>query len=273
MSKIQFDHKNPDIEIVRKVVFEKLKQESDFKQWSDSSGIQAFDKYFEYANTPPSNHGIFIELAREVFWQLIIEGIIFPGMNPSNPNLPWFSRTKHGKDVIESESPSPHDPTGYLSNLRDNISEPDSTTIAYLEESLATYRTQNIVASTVMLGIASERVFLLLCDSLLNALEDGKEKKKFERLLGGFAVKPKLQWLHDKLQSIKDKKTDGFPENSTLMTTAIADLLRYQRNELGHPRETPPLLKPKEAHSNLLMFSSYYETAEKVRAFLSENKV
>jgi hypothetical protein len=172
-----------------------------------------------------------------VFWQLVIEGILAPGMDSSNLNLPWFHVTKYGKDVIQSGTANPHDPTGYLKRLKEKIQSPDPTVIAYLEESLATFRRGNRVASTVMLGIAAERVFLLLCDSLTSALADPNEHKAFAKILGRFPMKPKLDWVHQKIQLIP-KTHSNFPDNANVMLTVIFDFVRTQRNELGHPRET-----------------------------------
>ena len=57
------------------------------------------------------------------------------------------------------------------------------------------------------------------------------------------------------------------------MLVAIYDLMRCQRNELGHPRETPPNIQRQDAFVNLQIFPRYYEIAEEVRAFLASNQV
>ena len=64
-----------------------------------------------------------------------------------------------------------------------------------------------------------------------------------------------------------------FPRMLALMVTAIYDMIRMQRNDVGHPRENPPRLTQGDAHANLLVFPRYYETAEVVRRFLSTRKV
>ena len=83
-------------------------------------------------------------------------------------------------------------------------------------------------------------------------------------------MKPKLDWVHQKIQSVKAPR---FPENANIMVTAIYDFVRSQRNDLGHPRETPPAVTQEDAFVNLQVFPRYYETAEEVRAFLAANKV
>lgn len=268
-SKIPINPAEPDIEAVREIVFARLKHQPDWKQL-DQSG-QGFENYVEYIGVP--NAGVLAFQAQEVFWQLVIEGILAPGMNSSNMNLPWFHRTKYGEKIISEQPSTPHDPTGYLKRIIDNLSNPDDTVIAYLSESLFSFRRGNLVASTVMLGIAAERVFLLVCQSMLNALKSDTEKRKLENILKRFQMKPKLDWVHSKIQNLQDNRVPGLPENSTLMLTTIYDLIRNQRNELGHPREIPPKIEREDAYVNLQVFPRYYETAEEVRIFLSSNKV
>jgi len=269
MSKVPFAPNNPDIEAVREIVLARLKKQPDWNQL-DQTG-QGFEPYVEYVGN--SDPGFLAFQAQEVFWQLVIEGILAPGMNSSNMNLPHFHRTKYGKQVINEEIPTPHDYTGYIARISHNVTIPDQTVLAYLSESLHSFRSGNLVASTVMLGIAAERVFLLVCNSMLDALQDVTEKKKLQKILNRFPMKPKLVWIHNKVQSLQDNKVPGFPENGTLMLTTIYDLIRNQRNELGHPREAPPIMKREDAYVNLQVFPRYYEKSEEVREFLSSNKV
>jgi len=145
--------------------------------------------------------------------------------------------------------------------------------MAYLAESLNNLRHGTPVASTVMLGIGAERVFVLVAESLQRALSDPTEKSDLSRLLSRYQMKPKLDWIHDKIQRIQEQRVVGFPDNATLMVTAMYDLIRCQRNELGHPRETPPSVSKEDAFVNLQIFPRYYETSEVVRGFLSTNSV
>jgi hypothetical protein len=209
--------------------------------------------------------------AHKVFWQLLIEGIVAPGMNSSNLNLPWFHVTEYGKRVLATGPGNPHDPTGYLTRLTEKVPKPDPTVLAYLTESLDAFRRGSSIASTVMLGIAAERVFTMLCEALNASLASPGEKQKFGKLLARFPMKPKLDWLDQKLQTLQGQP--GFPENHNIMVTTVYDLMRCQRNELGHPQTAPPRLSREDAFVNLQVFPRYYQTAEQVRAFLSTNSV
>jgi hypothetical protein len=267
--RIPFDARSPDPDVVRQIVVERLRRDSTWSQL-DPTG-DGFAPYVEYVGQDGRRPLLF--LTQEVFVQLFVEGILAPGLDSHNLNLPWFHITRHGREVLASSEPQPYDPTGYLARLRERVANPDPTVIAYLAESLETFRKNNRVASAVMLGIAAERVFLLLCDALAGALSNPAEKTAFTKLLDRFPIKPKLDWVQNKIQQIQKQAHAGFPENAGIMLVAIYDLMRCQRNELGHPRETPPQMHRQDAFVNLQIFPRYYEIAEEVRAFLGSNTV
>jgi hypothetical protein len=266
MSGIPFSPNNPDLEAVRQIIFARLRAEPNWKQL-DRAG-DGYTRYVEYKGTEREGRNALVFAAQEVFWQLVVEGVLSPGMDSNNIELPWFHVTRYGQEVLKAGPANPHDPTDYLRRIHDKIPQADQTVLVYLSESLNSFRHGDRVASTVMLGIAAERVFLLLCESLAAALTSPAEQKAFGKILGSFPMNPKLQWVHQKMQSVKGP---GFPENANIMVTAIYDLVRNQRNELGHPRDKPPAVSQEDAFVNLQVFPRYYQTAEEVRTFLARN--
>jgi hypothetical protein len=267
---IPFDCFHPDWPLVRQIIFNRLRTDPNWKQL-DKTG-EGFNPYVEYVGGQPEP-AKFAFYVLEVFWQLVIDGILAPGTDSWNMDLPWFHVTLYGRHVLNEGEYQPYDPTAYLQRLRDKIGTPDATVMAYVEEALATFRRRSLIAAMVMLGVAAERVFLLLCRSTHTALGSPKEQSKFGAVLNRPAMKPKLDWLHPKILQLQGAGLQGFPENAALAVTVVYDLIRNQRNDLGHPRETPPKVTVDEAFTNLQIFPSYYETAEKVRAFLSTNKI
>jgi hypothetical protein len=271
-SKIPFSASTATLETARQIVFARLRVDGGWRQLGYG---QEFDCYIEYLSSSGcgDSRSRFAVLLIEVFWQLVGEGILSPGYDADNDRFPFFHITDYGRWVLASASPLPYDPAGYLVHLQQKVAAPDATVMAYLAESLETFRKGNLVASTVMLGIAAERVFLLLCEAIEPALADPGERKQFGILVKAFAIKPKLDWVHKKIQQIQKRRPAGFPENATIMTVAIYDLLRCQRNDLGHPREVPPNVTRDDAFVNLQIFPRYFGLADEVRAFLKENTV
>jgi hypothetical protein len=187
--KTPFDPTRPDPEAVRQIVIERLRHDKAWRQF-DPTG-SGFAPYVEYIG-PNAQNGrhLLLFMAHEILWQMIVEGLLAPGMDPNNLHLPWFHITRHGHDVLVAGEPQPYDPTGYLARLRERVPLLDPTVTAYLAESLETFRKGNYVASTVMLGIAAERVFLLLCETLAGALSSAAEKTAFSKLLDRFPMNP-----------------------------------------------------------------------------------
>ncbi|MGA2526259.1 MAG: hypothetical protein ABSF79_06535 [Smithellaceae bacterium] len=269
MGKILYDWKQPDLVLLRHAVFDRLRKDRDWKMVENE--MRYFDPYIELKS--PDHQGLLFFQIEEVVWRLLVEGVLSPGFNSANPKLPWFHLTDFGNMVINSPEPNPYDSLGYIKHIRSQISNPDNTVLAYLSESLSTYHHGNTVASTMMLGIAAERVFLLLCSSMSAAISSTKEKSDFEKILIRFPIKPKFDWMRLKIESLQTAKLTGFPDNAGIMITAIYDLLRGQRNDLGHPRDTPPVLSREDAFVNLQIFPRYYQTAETIRLFLAANKI
>lgn len=78
MEKIKFDFKEPGgLEIVRLIVFERLRNDNDWKQF-DVSGV-GYDKYVEYIGNEIFGREKLIFLASEILWECMIQGIIAPG--------------------------------------------------------------------------------------------------------------------------------------------------------------------------------------------------
>jgi hypothetical protein len=124
-----------------------------------------------------------------------------------------------------------------------------------------------------MLGVASERAFLLLCDSFLEALSDPKEKQAFSSTLQSNAMKPKEDWVLNKIQAVQKTRPRPLPDNANIMLTMIFDFIRFQRNSLGHPQENPPKTTREEAFVNLRIFPTYYKMLNQVMDYLSRNTV
>ncbi len=263
-----YDVANPDPHAARLILFNWLRAHPTGQL--DRQG----DQYLPFVEVvgQPSARTLAFHLS-EVFWELVVEGIVAPGMNAYNLDLPWYHLTAYGHRVLGGEPAHPHDEEAYLLRVRGSVAAADATVMAYLSESVRAFRRATPVASVVMLGIAAERVFLLLCDALVAAIRDPAERAAFQALVDRFAMKPKLDWAHAKVQDLQNRRVPGLPDNATLAVTAIYDLLRSQRNDLGHPREEPPAVDRAAAFANLQVFPHFYQTADALCAFFRTHQV
>jgi len=269
--KLTFDATAADaLATVRGVFWNRLRADSNFTQINGQDGI--FQHYVDF--TLPRYGADFQRLIVDIFWECVGQGVICPGTASGNPSPPFFHLTEYGKNVLREPNYSPHDPDQYLKQLGVLVPKPDVTVLAYLRESLAAFDRGTMVATVMMLGIASERVFLLICDALLSALTDPSEHTAFSKILDRNPIKPKLDWVSGKIQRISSlKRPNDWPDDADIQLTGIFNLIRCQRNDVGHPRDMPPTVSRDVAYGYLRIFPSYYATAETVREFLTKNKV
>ena len=276
MTKPRFDAASPDLGLVRQVVLQRLARQPGWEQLEDDNA-KSFEFYLDFDPPRANSWEVFGRCLADVFWQLVVEGILAPGKSLGGgymQNLPWFHRTRYGATVIAAGEYSPHDPIGYLSRLESRVPQVDPTVRIYVAESLSTFLHGNLTASMVMLGVAAERVFDLICEALEPALLDAAEKSKFQKLLTQLSVRRRLDWVHEKMRRLEDGRPPaGYPDRASVMTIAIYELMRAQRNDLGHPREEPPRPSRDDAFAHLQIFPTYYATAESLRAFLRTSNV
>jgi hypothetical protein len=96
-----------------------------------------------------------------------------------------------------------------------------------------------------------------------------KEKNTLDDHMRRARLKPRLEYVHQKLTKLQDANTSGFPESAALMVTAMYDIIRAQRKRPRAPAGEAAAPRPDVANARLQMFAGYFETAEQVRRFLS----
>ena len=167
MGRVLFDQ-DSGLEIARHVVLLRLRSDGDWTQLNQYE-YDPWERYVEFAGTDRISADAFLSFVQDVFWELVIGGVVAPGLNLANPNLPFFHLTEYGRTVVDEEQFVPHDPDGYLHRMRTNTPNIDSVALSYLTESLQCFLRNLHVASTLMLGVAAERTFLLVCEALAPA--------------------------------------------------------------------------------------------------------
>lgn len=266
--KLRFDDAEfNNLELVRQLVLRRLREDSTWNHF-DYSG-QGFDPYVAF---PEHRHRQrFAVLANEVMWEFIIQGITTPGMNAPNPNLPFFRITDYGRQVLAADRFVPHDPAGYITDVRAAArSCVGAVAFAYLEEALQCFTRGCHVASILLLGVAAEAAFLDLCRVVRASLRHPKSQQEFDSLPD--LIKPKHRWILAKYQDLPSKvRREQLPESLDMTLGSLYDLIRRQRNELGHPQESPPKLGRDQAFVAFRLFPTYVSDLEAFADFCSVN--
>lgn len=195
------------------------------------------------------------EKVRQIIWDLILQRVLTPGVSEHTPDLPHIRVTDYGKKCLKSMEMLPHDPDGYLEYLRKEIPQTDDTIIMYIAESLQTFLTGNLLASTVMLGGASEKAVLLLMEAYVNAISDPSEKKRFEQSTKRFGILRKFKEFRKRLDSIRKNIPRPISDDLNIQLDGIFNWIRNCRNDVGHP--TGRKINRRLAFSNLQLFIPY----------------
>lgn len=199
-------------------------------------------------------------LAKQVFHELYLERIIVSGshkMNSLNALMewPWYEVTEYGRRVLNNPEYEPHDQTGYLDRLRQEMPAIDADIVRYLDESLQCFKLGTLLAAAVMLGCAAEKAMLLLIDAYGSAIQDATKQKSFDKDVQTRMISRKYQALWKRLEpSISDLPADLRDDLHTVLDR-VFDLIRTTRNEAGHP--TGKSVDRDAMRANLLLFPSY----------------
>ena len=196
------------------------------------------------------------EKVREIINDFVIEGILGWGINEHNPGPPFLKVTRYGKECIDKESPQPYDPDGYLKYLKSEIPDIDDVILMYISESLEAYLRGLMLSSTVMLGVASEKAFLLLFESYTNALRNPEKKKKFAAKLTT-PIKQKIDMLRQEFNVLKKEKQipKELADDLETQLDGICNFIRTCRNDVGHPSGRK--IDRSLAYANLRLFVPY----------------
>jgi hypothetical protein len=212
-----------------------------------------------------------VDKIREVISNLIVEGVLMWGHDRHQPEPPFLSITGYGKEVLNNGKIIPHDPDVYLKAFKDEVPDADHLMILYLTESLQTFRHNNLLSSSVMLGVASEAAFNVLFDAIKNALTIPDKIKKFEKLECEISTKKIFDAAMDEINLVKRRLPNEIKENIETIMQGIFNLIRLQRNDSGHP--TGKVVTRSLMFANLHLFIMYCSHLYALVKWLEENQL
>ena len=145
--------------------------------------------------------------------------------------------TEYGKSLVKSgENVIIHDVDGMAELLRKGIPQCNRIIIAYFTECLETYRINSLLASSVMLGCAAEKLICELFDRYLLWLEK-TYSKEYSKLKNAESrnIARKFYELTASIKSHKPDIPDELLSDYDLTVNSIFTIIRKNRNDAGHP--------------------------------------
>jgi hypothetical protein len=145
-----------------------------------------------------------------------------------------------------------HDVSSYELAIKSEVPAIDSITLLYLKEAMQSFKTGCVLASTVMLGVATEHTFLLL----LERIEQSHiHASIFARVGRERTILQKV----NKFKSILDGQVSNLPpeikEDLDTHFAGILSIIRTFRNQAGHP--TGKIIDREQAYVLMQLFIPY----------------
>lgn len=170
----------------------------------------------------------------EALWGLVAEGFLYldtAGQQSSTDNWRWCL-SADGRHVIKGGTWEPRDPEGYLARVRREIPDLDDLVALYITEALRSFNGRCYLATSVMLGVAAERAFLVMAESYGASSMAGAPAiaKELAKRGNYFALWTEFR---KRIEPIRQVLPNRLADALTL--DAVADLIRLTRNEVGHP--------------------------------------
>lgn len=207
----------------------------------------------------------------EIVWSLIANGLAYINYSQTSSSGWTLLLTEFGKEVAQDSSNNPDKPSQYMNDLKTRIPNVSELVLLYTKEALDAYNSGCYLASSVMLGVASESAFLEMAGSFVEWLPEDNERMN----LGKIVNNPKQIYINKflefrkRIQSHKSDLPNELTDNMSLTMDSVLDLLRIYRNESGHP--TGRQILRKDSFLNLQMFSIYLEKLYALNTFFQSN--
>ncbi len=174
-------------------------------------------------------------------------------MNDANRQFPFFRITEFGQRLIDNQQVYFfHDVSSYEALIRSEVPQIDSVTLLYLKEAMQSFRTGCVLASTVMLGVATEHTFLLLVEKV-------EQNATHATTFANVGQQRTILQKFNKFKNILDQEarnlTPELREDLDTHFAAILSIIRTFRNQSGHP--TGKIIDREQAYVLLQLFIPY----------------
>ena len=170
---------------------------------------------------------------QEVLWELLVQGVLAPGKNSLNLNLPFVHVTDYGAQCLEDGRILTHDADGYLAQLTERIGpDIDELVLQTVREALEVFATGNWTSSVILLARVSEFLFDQLSGILLGTRQqdDGAERLEISPRFSRTQAETVIDVLHHHALPA-DVSASLEPQLNGLIA-----LLQYARHQDGSPR-------------------------------------
>lgn len=264
-------------EEIRNIIWTFLK-----KAISDPTISLQYATFYHHLNTAipnlhsaynPVQRGKIYGYLREILQEMMMNGMMYQGNEGdlSGTNLMFLTISEYGKECLLNDNVLPYDPEGYLRELQDQNKNLDSVTLEYISEAVNAFNRRLFLSATVMLGVASENLIYILVDSYTNAITSPVDKAKFEKKITDKGIYVIFKEFKTSFDLTKKKLPKELTDNSDIYLDNIFNLIRYNRNNIGHP--TGKKANYKSLYASLQIFAEYSKLISDLKDYFDKNKI
>jgi hypothetical protein len=203
-------------------------------------------------------------LVLEVFWDLFRQGAITLGRDAHQPGWPGYRLTRFGHQIAQHTPFRFHDTEAYVTLVRSYVPDVSPEAVAYLEEAVAAFYADCLLASCVMLGVAAEAEFLRLVDV---ASKSATYAAKFSTVSKPLFIGQKITKFLAILKPLGPALPRDATEDLETNFLMIQSVLRIARNQAGHPTAGAP--QREQVYVNLQLFAPFARQLMRLRAALA----
>lgn len=201
----------------------------------------------------------------EIVQELLLSGVVVLGKGLQAPGYPWIRVTDFGRECLEEGLFLPYDPDGYLREVKAALPGLDYICLRYLSEAVSAYSRNLLLASSVMLGVSSERLMLLTVEAFAGWLDTESARKRFINATQGKAAYEKYKEFRNRLDSKLELVPDELKKDLEVYLDGIFNFIRIIRNAAGHPIGTE--IPRNVVSANIQAFPLYAKRLLQLRDF------
>jgi len=199
-------------------------------------------------------------------WSLVAKRLIYIDYTQPHPENWSICLTPRGAEAADDASLNPDNVPRYLKKVTEDVPHLSEISQLYLREALQAYTGDCFLASTMMLGVASEAMFYDVAESFAKWLNTESGKKLTEIL-----AKESIPYIHKfvefqkRLLASKGQLPPALQQNLDLNINSVLELLRLARNDVGHP--TGIKMERHDAFQYLLLFPGLARRLHEIKTF------
>ena len=120
-------------------------------------------------------------MLQEILWELLVQGVLAPGKNSLNLNLPFVHVTGYGAQCLEDGRILAHDTDHYVEQLSDCAGKDlDGVILQFVRGALGAFQSANWASSIILLARAAEVLFDQTSTMLLSVSQSDIDRHKLE---------------------------------------------------------------------------------------------